>query len=552
MAARTRKSAGSLTADQEAAQAGRALLSSDQTGETEAGSDRDLLYSMLGISGLTRFGGISRIYEEFLRELQGPQGMKNLREMNDNCPIAGAIFFAANHLTRGVTWRVKAKNASPEAQRAAALVETALFKDLRTTWPDTLSEIFSMLPFGWSVLEMSFKKRAGQQHGLGAPVQDDLVRMGSEPAPARSNFSDGLIGFDALELRSQETMFMWEFDTQSHATVLQQLAPPDYKLRRIPLPKCLHFKTQTAKNNPEGRSLLRNAWTSYYFRKNIQITEGIGVERDLVGYPVFQVKGNDPATGVKAPDLWNKSDAKASATLASMYAQIKRVRRDENEGAVVPPWAELKLLTSGGRRNFDTSGIITRYDQRIAMSLLADFIMLGHDAVGSKALASTKTSMFSAALTSFCENVCAQVNARAIALLMFVNGIPAELAPTLESTPVESIDLADLGDYIQKLSGAGMVLFPSQRGDLEAQLLGHAKLTSASSTDEEAITADPPQQGEIADVQQKRRSIKRRLSKREQYVVDELTLAIEAGDTSAVKRLTGLSVSVEELQRIAA
>ncbi len=51
---------------------------------------------------------------------------------------------------------------------------------------------------------------------------------------------------------------------------------------------------------------------------------------------------------------------------------------------------DLVLLSSGGSRQFDTDKIIQRYDQRIAMSILSDFILLGSDRVGSYALGTSK------------------------------------------------------------------------------------------------------------------------------------------------------------------
>ena len=62
-----------------------------------------------------------------------------------------------------------------------------------------------------------------------------------------------------------------------------QLAPPSYKQVVIPMEKCLLFRTQTHKNNPEGRSILRNAYRSWYFKKRIEEIEGVGIERDLAG-----------------------------------------------------------------------------------------------------------------------------------------------------------------------------------------------------------------------------------------------------------------------------
>ncbi len=481
------KSATPPSPDQIAGDAGRAMLAGSKGPERDATA-----MAAYGITGLTRYGGISRVYEEFERALQGPAGMKNYREMIDNCPVIGAVLFAAQHLCRGVNFLVKPVDDSPEALKAADFVKTAIFEDMSTTWPDTLSEILSMLPFGWALLEMTFKKRAGMKDvnlSQGQPSGAD-VPVDTNFTPSR--FDDGLLGFKAWSLRSQETLFMWEFDEESNAVVMQQMAPPDYRVRRIPLTKALLFRTQVSKNNPEGRSLLRNAWTSYYFRKNIQIIEGIGIERDMAGYPVIQLKEPNPTTGLIGPDIWNPNDPQAVAQLANLQRLVRSVRRDEQEGMVLPWWAEFKLLSTGARRQFNTNDIITRYDQRIAGSMLADFIMLGHDAVGSKALASTKTALFSAALDSFLDNVTAVINRQAIPLLLELNGLKQEFAPTMEHTPVESVDLADLADYIAKLSGAGMELFPNHV--LEDALLTHAKLplTDREITDEAAIDGQGP------------------------------------------------------------
>ena len=65
----------------------------------------------------------------------------------------------------------------------------------------------------------------------------------------------------------------------------------------IPMSKALLFRTKSRKNNPEGRSILRNAYRSWYFKRRIQEIEGIGIERDLAGLPVMH--------GPEGLDLWN-------------------------------------------------------------------------------------------------------------------------------------------------------------------------------------------------------------------------------------------------------
>ena len=71
---------------------------------------------------------------------------------------------------------------------------------------------------------------------------------------------------------------------------------------------------------------------------------------------------------------------------------VRGVRRDENEGLVLPtqydpdtkqPLFDFELMSSGGTRQFDTNSIISRYEQRILMSVLADFILVGHEDTGS-------------------------------------------------------------------------------------------------------------------------------------------------------------------------
>jgi hypothetical protein len=416
-------------------------------------------FDVYGISGLTRFGAVSRVYEEYLRELQGPQGMKNYREMMDNCPIVGAILFAANHLCRKVSFKFKPANASNEARFVADFMGGAIFDDLESAWPDTLSEVLTMLPFGWSLLEFRLKRRVGMGEFAMRPPELGTATPGGIGYPVSdfspSRFEDGLIGFRSWALRSQETLFMWEFDEDSNAVVMQQMAPPDYKVRRVPLDKAFLFRTQVSKNNPEGRSILRNAWTSYYMKKNLQVFEGIGIERDLAGYPLIQMMQPDLQKGLAVPDIWNPNDPQMVALLSQLKKIVRSVRRDEQEGIVMPWWAEFKLVSTSSRRSFDTNSIIGRYDQRIAMSVMADFIMLGHEAVGSKALAATKISLFTSALSSFLDTIKAIVDRRASPMLLRFNGVPQELAPSLDHGDVESINIQELGEFISKIAGTG-------------------------------------------------------------------------------------------------
>lgn len=135
----------------------------------------------------------------------------------------------------------------------------------------------------------------------------------------------------------------------------------------IPIDKALHFRTKSRKNNPEGRSILRSAYRAWYFKRRIQEIEGVGIERDLAGLPTL--------TAPPGVDIWNTDDLDMAEALRRSETIVRNIRRDATEGIVLPEGWKLELLSAGGSRQFDTNSIIERYDTRIAMSTMSDFLV---------------------------------------------------------------------------------------------------------------------------------------------------------------------------------
>ena len=136
---------------------------------------------------------------------------------------------------------------------------------------------------------------------------------------------------------------------------------------------------------------------------------------------------------------------------------------------------DLKLLSAGGKRNFNTGEIIRRYDQDKALSMLADFILIGNAGnVGSFAMTREKTNIFTTAMTGFVDSVVSVVNRHAIPRLLTLNGWRIDNQPMLTHGGVKSVDLTALGDYLTKLSTSGMELFPND--GLENHLMKVANL----------------------------------------------------------------------------
>lgn len=401
-----------------------------------------------GRIGQKRYGGA--FYEEFLRELRGKEGVNAYREMAENDDTIGAILFAVEMLIRQASWNIEPGGSTPKDKEAAEFVEQCMH-DMQDTWTDTISEILSFLTFGWSFHEIVYKRRMGKT---------------ADPK-TRSKYHDGLIGWRKLPIRAQETLYEWNYDEEDNLTGMTQLPPPDYGLITIPMDKAMLFRTKSRKGNPEGRSILRNAYRSWYFKKRIQEIEGIGIERDLAGLPVI--------TGPEDLDLWNEDDPEMSKVRAGLEAMVRRLRRDELEGVVLPGGYKLELLSTGGRRQFDTTTIIDRYDTRIAMTVLADFILLGHQQVGSFALSSDKTELFAMAIGAYLDIICQTFNSQGIPALIDINGSYFDGItdyPTLAHGDIEHEDIQKLASYVKDMAGIGILVPDEELEDYVRQAAG--------------------------------------------------------------------------------
>lgn len=431
----------------------------DPDGLAQLGSAPENAMKEIGSTGLRRWGGY--VDEEFLPQLRGRKAVQVYRDMSENDPMVGALIWAIDKLLRGITWRVDAASSDPDDKLAAQFVEECM-DDMSHTWDDMISEILSMLVYGWSWHEVVYKRRVGD------------VRNPS----LKSKFNDGMIGWRKIPIRAQETLMRWNFDDDGGIQSLVQLAPPDYQMKTIPIGKSLLFRPGLHKNNPEGRSILRNAYRPWYFKKRFEEIEGIGVERDLAGLP---------KAGIPAEFLSATPGSKEDVIAQAFKKMVRDVRRDAQEGIVMPlaydeetkqPLYTFELMSAAGARQFDTDAIIQRYEQRILMTVLADFILVGHQDTGSYALHTDKTGIFRSSLNSFATAICNVFNRHEIPRLFALNGWELDAFPEIMPSDVDAPDLTELGAFMTAMTQSGMMFFPDP--DLEEYIRRVAKLPMKS------------------------------------------------------------------------
>ena len=419
--------------------------------------------------------------------------------------MAGGALFAFESLFRRVQW-TEAPAPKPDGPKGAWTEARAKYwatflaqcrEDMSHTWPGLIAEVLTMMPFGWSYFEVVWKYRRG-------PDQKD--------ARYRSRHSDNLIGWRKISLRPQNTLSRWAFDGDGGIQGLYQSTSTGEAF--IPIERALHFRTTEAGNNPEGRSLLRNARRSYYFAKRLEEFEAIGIERNLNGIPLIEV----PVNLLSA----NATEAEKQA-LAMMVEQGKALRRDEQAVVVMPsstyidtvfdPKTEtskpvelntgykFSLLGAPGSTPVDVNPTITRYKRDVALSLLASFLMLGIDGKGSLALSTDLTDLFELAGSGILDGVAATFNRFAVTRLMQLNGVPPELWPTLEHSGLSDAAFKDfLNTLSSLLNSGGITADPALEDSLREKLNIPKKqapaVTPAVQTGSGSGDGTPPQDGQ--------------------------------------------------------
>jgi hypothetical protein len=131
-----------------------------------------------------------------------------------------------------------------------------------------------------------------------------------------------------------------------------------------------------------------------------------------------------------------------------------------------------------GSRAFNTDAIIQRYEQRILMTVLADFILVGHQDTGSYALHTDKTGIFRASLNSFATAIANVFNRHELPRLFALNGWHLQNLPEIKPSDVDAPDLTELGAFMGAMTSAGMTFFPDP--DLEEYIRRIAKLPEKS------------------------------------------------------------------------
>ena len=398
----------------------------------------------LGVAGDNTHNGQIRA-DEFLPELRGKKAIRKYREMRDNDSTVGAVMYSVEQILRDVDLHVKPVDDSDEAKVEADFVQSVL-DDMDHTLDDHISEALSFLSYGFGWFEVIYKRRVG-------PTERSDKK--------HSKYTDGRLGVKKIAARAPWTINKFDVDQKTGDVLgIEQSVGIMNGKNYIPLNKSLYYRTTSINGDPSGRSILRNAYTSYEYLNNLQAIEAIAVERELAGIPVARI-----------PAEYLSGDASAAQT--GFVRDLQQILRDvkfNEQGYIVLPsdtypdkdgapsstrLVDIELMASNGKRNIDINPIVSRYQHDIARSVLSEFLLLGSSG-GSYALSKSKTDLFLRALESYIQAIVDVLNKQLVERLWQLNGLNYNLMPTIEAGDVAPHDLREVAAFLRNLNGANI------------------------------------------------------------------------------------------------
>ena len=398
---------------------------------------------ILGVAGDNTSNGQIRA-DEFLPELRGKKAIRKYREMRDNDSTIGAVMYATEQVLRDVDLKVMPANDSAEAKEEAEFVKSVL-DDMDHTLDDHIAESLSNLSYGFAWFEVIYKRRTG-------PTERSDKK--------RSKYTDGRMGVRKIAIRAPWTISRFDVDQQTgDVKGIYQDGSGYNNSNYIPTRKSLYYRTTTINGDPAGRSILRNAYTSYEYVNNLQSIEAIAVERELAGIPVARIP---------AEYLSGDATASQSGFVNNLQSILRDVKFNEQGYIILPSdtypdkdgaptnqkLVDVELMSSSGSRNIDIDPIVRRYQHDIARSVLSEFLMLGGGSTGSYALSKSKTDLFLRALESYIQAIVDVLNKQLVERLWELNGLNYDMMPTIVAGDVAPHDLREIAAFLRNLNGA--------------------------------------------------------------------------------------------------
>lgn len=403
---------------------------------------RNITETEVGNTGL-RLKGVRGKVEENLSKLWKGKNKKDfISEMRLNDPYVNAWINAKNAIALKPDWVIQPRN--PEDSKSkeyADLISNMLFDDMATTFNSFVLNSVTMAEYGFAISEIVLKKRQGKTDN---PMTTSL-------------YDDGLFGIAKLSPRWQNSITKWDIDNNGNIDNVYQRSD-DFGTTdvKIPYKKILHFVMNGYNGNPEGESVLRGTFASYYNKKNIERIQRETFERGFTGILDIQVPPRYMSKKYNTPE--------GIEMMRAIDAFLRNVKQGKEAGIIRPASKDFNIELIQGKTGtgLDPDKMIDRYNTEIVMCLLSDSFMGKNKVYQGASGEQTKTKIYKSFIGIILDEIKEQINKKLIPLLFNINNLDTEYMPYLDYGNLDDLDLQAVSWFIQSVAkNCGPLMTPT-------------------------------------------------------------------------------------------
>lgn len=415
----------------------------------------------LGDSGVQIFNGIIQS-DEYRPELRGRYAIKTYDEMRRGDATVHAGLMAVKYPIISVPWTAEAGGEDAVDAEAKELVEYNFTEIIN--WRETLTDMLTMLDFGFYVAELVFDWR-------------------------NVNGNDRIV-LTKIAYRKQTTIESWE--TKDHQPGIQQRMSDGTSVS-IPWDKIIVLSHQKEGDNWEGMSILRSAYQNWYYKKTFYQIDAVKHERQALGVVKIQYP--------KGADQKMRDEAKAAAA---------NVRANERAYIEQPEGWEIEFMDMMANTTADPKESIAHHDRQILKNMQVQYIDIGSQSSSGSFSASTdQRALLEMQDQAIAEQIAAAVNDIIVKKIVDLNFTVSDY-PKWKPGRIAREDVAVLADAVQKLTTAGyltpsdedeeharsVIHFPDMNEDLKGQ---ERKPQPVVPTDQNSNDPNAPDKGVVND-----------------------------------------------------
>ena len=301
-----------------------------------------------GDPGANIFAYSAKYSNEYILQLQGRQGSLNYAKMSLGDDQVGMIMSIYKNPIKSANWDIPIpEDGTDKERKAIEALKEWMFNKAPITFSVLLSQVLSFLEFGFSSFEI-----------LWVPFKFEGVTYLMPELHQRMQTSIENIYPDKGYLEQ--------------STVNKGLV-------QIPLEEMLFFTLNQQGLDLRGTSLLRNSFSNWKEKLYYKTFEGIGIQRSQTGIPTMVIP--------EGTDI-DSSDYKATEAL------LKNITCHEDAYMIIPKGFEFTIETFKNDPS-KIHDIIDKLDEKMAISVLSQFILLGTGGGGGAyALSRDQSDMF--------------------------------------------------------------------------------------------------------------------------------------------------------------